>query len=431
MLRQAGCRAGTGRSRLILPAGGHGRYPVLVCLAGMSPAVVTETLYALAVKGRPRVVPRRVCIVTTGDACGKLVTALLGSSGAIRRLATEYRLPPGSLQCTLDDVFVIRSRTGKPLSDIRSSADSRDAGEVMANLLADLHSDPNVEILCSIAGGRKTMAALLALALQTCARPGDRLYHVLVSEPFERIPDFFYPPRLRRRYTVDGRTVDSSKARIDLAEVPMIRLGAVAESLGLGSEQLALRARKIEEAANRNFRPLPIEIDFARRALRCGTAAVRLPPQEFALYALYAALRRQCNSCERNRRPACERCHPTDREIFSRHRPLLRAMYSGARPAGGQALEKMLEDETGKGEIAEDFDKWLRETRSRLKSHLRASEAGAVPGLAPIADTGKFASENGKRRGLRIAPALIRFANVGKTGLNVDLLARERRTRLR
>jgi len=92
---------------------------------------------------------------------------------------------------------------------------------------------------------------------------------------------------------------------------------------------------------------------------------------------------------------------------------------------------KMLEDETGKGESAEDFDKWLRETRSRLKSHLRASDAGAVPGLAPIVDTSERASAQGKRRGLRIPPALIRFANVGKTGFNVDLLARVRRTRLR
>jgi len=278
MLGEAEGGGGTGRSRVISLTRGHGHYPVLVCLAGMSPAVVTETLYALAVKGRPRVVPRRVCIVTTEDAYGKVVASLLGTRGAIRRLASEYRLPPGSLQCTLDDVFVIRSRAGKPLSDIRSSADSRDAGDVMARLLADLHSDPNVEIRCSIAGGRKTMAALLALALQTCARPGDRLYHVLVSEPFERIPDFFYPPRSRRLHTVDGRTVDSCKARIDLAEVPMIRLGAVAESLGLGSEQLALRARKIEEATNRNFRPVAVEIDFERRALHCGGDAVRLPP---------------------------------------------------------------------------------------------------------------------------------------------------------
>jgi CRISPR-associated protein (TIGR02584 family) len=284
----------------------------------MSPAVVTETLYALAVARRPRVIPRRICIVTTEDAYGTVVSSLVGTQGAIHRLGAEYRLPSDTLRCTVDDVVVIRSRSGKPLPDIRSSADSRDAGEVIAKLLSELHSDAGAEIHCSIAGGRKTMAALLALALQTCARAGDRLYHVLVNEPFERIPDFFYPPRKRRRYRVGRATVDSSKARIDLAEVPLIRLGAVAESLGLGSEELALRARKIEEAANRSFQPAPVEIDFAERSLRFGAGTVRLPPQHFALYTLYAALRHRCASCRRLRRRACEACHPTDSEIFAR-----------------------------------------------------------------------------------------------------------------
>lgn len=92
---------------------------------------------------------------------------------------------------------------------------------------------------------------------------------------------------------------------------------------------------------------------------------------------------------------------------------------------------QMLADETGKGEIAQNFDEWLRQTRSRLKSHLRAADADAVPRLASIADAVELGTENGKRRGLRIPPALIRFANVGKAGLNVDLLAFARRAQLR
>jgi len=80
---------------------------------------------------------------------------------------------------------------------------------------------------------------------------------------------------------------------------------------------------------------------------------------------------------------------------------------------------------------AQNFDEWLRQTRSRLRLRLRAANAVAVPGLAPIVEATELASENGKCRGLRIPPALIRFANVGKTGLNVDLLASARRAQLR
>jgi CRISPR-associated protein (TIGR02584 family) len=399
-----------------------GRPPVvLVCLSGKSPAVVTETLYALCVTGRSRVIPRRVCILTTEDAYAEVVSSLVGSRGTIHRLVSDYRLP-NTIQCAYEDVFVIKSRSGKPLSDIRSSADSSDAGEYIAKVLAELHSDPAVEIHCSIAGGRKTMSALMALALQICARPGDRLYHVLVNEPFESIPDFYYPPRQRKLYSVDGKIADSRKARIDLAEVPMIRLGAVAESLGLGAEQLALRARKIEQAANRGFRPSPVDLDFKECELRFKTGAVRLPPQEFALYAVYAGLRRRCKACRRNRSQACKSCHPTDGEIFARYRPLLRAVYYLVRPSGGPRLMKMLEDADQKAENAQDFDEWLRQTRSRIGRGLRASGAG-VPALAFISDSKDIAAEKGTRRGLRLPPDLIHFTNVGTGNPNVDLLA--------
>jgi CRISPR-associated protein (TIGR02584 family) len=402
--------------------------PVLVCLAGMSPAVVTETLYALAVNGRPPVIPRRVCVVTTEDAYGKVFSSLFGSAGAIRRLVSDYRLPD-TIHCSIDDIFVIRSRSGKPLSDIRSSADSSDAGEFMAKVLSELHSDPAVEIHCSIAGGRKTMSALLALALQTCARAGDRLYHVLVNEPFERIPDFFYPPRQRKLYDLDGKNVDSRKARIELAEVPMIRLGAVAESLGLGSEVLALRARKIEEAANRSFQPAPVELDFKECELRFKTSIVRMPPQEFILYALYATLRQWCNSCKKNRRSACRRCHPTDGEIFDLHRPLLRKMYGMARNVEGVKLMKILDDKIETAETVYDFNKWLRETRSRIRRALRSQDID-VSGWALISDSKNLAAEKGTRRGLRLPPDIIHFINVEPEILNVDLLAARRSPRL-
>jgi CRISPR-associated protein (TIGR02584 family) len=397
-------------------------FSILLCLAGMSPAVVTETLYALAVTGRPQVIPCRVCIITTEDAYGKVVASLVGNKGAIHQLALEYRLPE-TIGCTPDDVFIIRSKSGKPLSDIRSSGDSRDAGEFIAGVLEELHSDHAVEIYCSIAGGRKTMSALLALALQTCARAGDRLYHVLINEPFERIPDFFYPPRQRILYRVDNKTVDSRKARIDLAEMPMIRLGAVAESLGLGSEQLTLRARKIEEAANQTFQPSPLEIDSENCELHFKTGRIGPPPQEFVLYALYATLRRQCTSCRKKQRPGCELCHPTDTEIFTHHRPLLQVAYAKARHGEGAKLMKLLDDKVDDAEVFHDFNKWLRETRSRIRGALRSSDMGSILGWALISDSKELAAEKGCRRGLRLQPNMIRFTNVGTSRPNVDFLA--------
>jgi CRISPR-associated protein (TIGR02584 family) len=385
---------------------------VAFCLAGFSPAVVTETLYALALLRRPRIVPKRVVILTTADAYDRVVSDLTGADGAIRRLAREYRLPEDSLRCRREDVLVLHSRTGRPLCDIRSSADSRDAGEALAHILADLHADPSVELHCSLAGGRKTLGALLALALQMCARPGDRLYHVLVSEPFDRIPEFFYPPRRPRYYNFDGRRVHSSRARIDLAEVPLVRLGQVAESLGLGAEDLARRAAQVEAGVNSRFRPPSVVLDPGRRTIRIDGSAVHLPAQQFALYRLYAWLRQSCPSCRTGGR-ACTYCHPTDDEIFSSLRGRLLEMYEECRSAGGGKLKILLCDRSGTAASRDDFGGWLRQTRSKINRAIRiCGPAGLVPGGAMLrrAEIPECAREN--RRGLKISPRLIRVDEV-------------------
>jgi hypothetical protein len=64
-----------------------------VCLAGLSPPVVTETLYALARRLDPPIVPREVFVVTTGRAREVVRRALAGPRGAVARLRDEYDLP--------------------------------------------------------------------------------------------------------------------------------------------------------------------------------------------------------------------------------------------------------------------------------------------------------------------------------------------------
>lgn len=390
--------------------------PVAFCLVGLSPAVVTETLYALALVRRPRVIPGRVIIVTTQEAYPAVVSSLLGKQGAIRRLISEYDLPPKSFQCGPDDVILFRSRSGRPLDDIRSDEDSRAAGESLAGVLAEVRRDPAVQLHCSLAGGRKTTGALLALALQMCARPGDRLYHVLVNEPFERIPDFFFPPRRCRSYTFQGRQVYSRDARIDLAEIPVIRLGMVAESLGLGSEDLFRRAKRLELAMTRSCKPVPLVLAIGEHRVRVGHAKIRLPPQEFILYRLYAELRRDCSVCGPARSPGCPLCHPTDAEIYDLHRPRLQRDYEICN-GSGEKLRAWLSDRSGKAEARISFDEWLRQARSRLNRRLRRALPGETP-VVPLLVSQPLltATQTEKRRGISLPPRAIKILNVDAAG---------------
>jgi CRISPR-associated protein (TIGR02584 family) len=203
---------------------------ILLCVTGLSPQIVTETLYALARVRDPAWIPHEVRLVTT--ATGKreaelnLLTGRQDGPGWFHRLCADYALP----RITFDSgcFHVPRDASGIPLDDIRSPADNELAADFITGIVRDLTRDLATELHVSMAGGRKTMGYYLGYALSLYGRPQDRLSHVLVSEPFENNRAFFYPtpgacpiPVLRGG---KEQTFDAREARVDLAEIPFFRM---------------------------------------------------------------------------------------------------------------------------------------------------------------------------------------------------------------
>ena len=79
------------------------------------------------------------------------------------------------------------------LEDIRSPADNEDAANFLLQQVRGLVEDPDKTLIASLAGGRKTMGALLYACFSLLGRESDRLTHVLVSEPFDQTRGFFSP----------------------------------------------------------------------------------------------------------------------------------------------------------------------------------------------------------------------------------------------
>jgi CRISPR-associated protein (TIGR02584 family) len=385
------------------------RTPVMIGLAGLTPAVVTETLYALAARQRHRVIPREVHLITTHSAYPAVTGALLGPAGALARLREQYRLPHTSLLCTNAHVHVLTDDRGRPLDDIRTAEDSRAAGEQISRLVQDLAADSAIELHCSVAGGRKTMSALLATALQLHGRPGDRLYHVLVNEPFERIQDFYFPPRPPVRYRLDGRPVDSRAARIELAEIPFVRLGAAVQRLGLRGLNLEGLAAEVEAEAQGRLRPETLMIDLSRRCAAIGGRPVGLPPQQLALYAFYAAVRQTCRTRACRTGERCAGCHPTDDEVHEgRHR--IHELYQVARPGTPGKLWEILAGSHDSAQALADFRSWLQQTRSRVNRTIRSLLGRGPKGERYLISQMDAGSAQGRRRrGLRLSPEFIVF----------------------
>jgi len=262
-------------------------YPrrILLAVTGLTPQVVTETLYALSVKTAKPWLPTEIHLVSTAEGAQRARLSLLDpAAGQFHAMCRDYGLtciafPP-------DHIHTIVDADGQPLVDIRTPEDNTLAADCLLGHVRRFCADETAALHVSIAGGRKSMGFFAGYALSLFGRVQDRLSHVLVSEPFEALTDFYYPPSAPRvLHTRDGRPVHTEDARVMLAEIPFVRLRE-----GLPREALSHAApfATMVVAAQQGIGQIRLCFDLDARIVRCGDTAVRLPPTLLAWYAWLA-----------------------------------------------------------------------------------------------------------------------------------------------
>ncbi len=265
------------------PSGSRER--ILLAVTGLSPQVITETLYALAVQARPRWLPGRIHLITTREGAERARLALCSEEpGWFARLCRDYGLGP--IDFGPDHIHVVPDARGEPLDDIRSPEDNERAADFITDTVRRLTARDDTELHVSIAGGRKTLGYYLGYALSLYGRPQDRLSHVLVSEPFESSWEFFYPtPYSRVITTRDNKLADTADARVTLAEIPFVRLR---DGLPQGLLEGGARFSEAVAEAQKALPPLCLVLDPASRRVTAGGETFSLKPAEFAFYWLFA-----------------------------------------------------------------------------------------------------------------------------------------------
>lgn len=264
---------------------------ILLAVTGLTPQVVTETLYALAVTTQPAFVPDEIHIVTTREGASRIRLTLLQGDRQLERLIADYALDRSKLCLTPEKIHLIPDQHQQALEDIRTLSDNQAAADVITDLVRQLTTDPDSMIHASIAGGRKTMSFYLGYALSLFGRPQDRLSHVLVSEPFESLYEFFFPPRQPRvLFTRDNKPVSTEEAQITLADIPFVRLrDALPHPIIANHVQFS---QAVAAAQHSLTAPIELCIHPTEKQLNAGGQQVTLPPAELAFY-LWLARRRQ------------------------------------------------------------------------------------------------------------------------------------------
>lgn len=258
----------------------HFERRILLMVAGHSPAIITETLYALPANQKPT----EIRIITTASGKDILNKQLLGTNNIIEQLCKEHGIPVPLFDES--HIYVI-SKDGSELQDIQTEAENEITADFITTKVRELTKEPDCSIHVSIAGGRKTMTYYLGYALSVFGRIQDRMSHVLVEDRYA-IPGFFYPAKESTFLTNSrtGETFDAKDVKVMLGELPFIRLRDGLTDDLLNKQELSYS--DIIEIAQRQLSPISVRVVYGSEEeetkLYCGGEEITLPPAQLALY---------------------------------------------------------------------------------------------------------------------------------------------------
>ncbi len=364
-------------------------YPrrVLLAVSGLSPQIVTETLYALSVNQESPWVPTEIHLVTTQEGREIVRHSLLNPEhGYFYRLIEEYELP--DINFSIENVHVIEDKAGTALEDIRTEQDNQACADMMVEIVRELSGDAQAELHVSIAGGRKTMGYYMGYALSLYGRFQDKLSHVLVNAPYESHPEFYFPTKESHLIHTRGdrpRAYDTREARVSLAEIPFVRLrDGLPPSLQKGQAgfyQTVLAAQRALDEPE-----LIIDLENRRLSLS-GEIIDHVAPAELAFYSWMA--RRCCNGADAVRYGD----EGIAREFLGEYQRIVEE-FSGEYERAEESLKN--------GMNKEDFEYRKSRTKEMLKKNL-------PPQLLAKYEIASIGKRPNTRYGLRLKADSIRY----------------------
>ena len=304
---------------------------VLIFVAGTTPQIITETIYAL-IHQNPPINPDEIYVITTTHG-KRLIKENLIDSGRFKEFCKEFNIPENILD--EDSIVIVKGHNGNPLDDIKEAQDNKSLGDFITNFIRDKATDDKTRLHCSLAGGRKTMSFYMGSALQLFGRPWDKLYHVLVTPEFESNPEFYYKPKKDRVLKKNGKELHTRDAQIFLAELPFIRIKDKIPLNGKSFKELVEEGQKeIDTALTQPF----LKISLKDGVVTIGNKNIEFKPFHLVFYVYL--LKQKIERCPYHEKVYCYNCTdcfpqindlstPSVAEIMSRDYEIIYGPHSG------------------------------------------------------------------------------------------------------
>jgi hypothetical protein len=305
--------------------------PILLAVLGMTPHVITETLYGIYKSGQP--LPEKIIALTTEMGKDSILKSnFIGPNGILAKFISDYNLP--DIEFNEQDIKVAQYKD-KALNDARTREEQEALADFITSevrvltqavielepmpiecfsgvdpkmslkpiknkidkLMKDnesyrgvtkrqINKEVHLQLSCdkysihaSIAGGRKSMTFLLGYAMSLFGRSHDTVSHVLVDEWVERCRDFYYPSPKKDIRLINSIERDFSSVQISLAEMPLVLMSHNM------SDDILKENRSYSETIqlfNRHNAPAKMCLDINKLTFSAEGETILLEPEQMA-----------------------------------------------------------------------------------------------------------------------------------------------------
>lgn len=188
---------------------------LLICVSGLTPQIITETLYCLSVQKKIKI--DELYVITTSR-----------GRDVIMGMYEKIKLPPFIIElkkmCSMykinlpkfeynDSHVIVAKEQSIEMKDVRNDKQNKLFPNKLCEFINQKSKDKNNILYCSISGGRKSMSVDMALALSLFGRENDKLLHVLTHEGNEF--KGFYPKNKKE------------DKELELADIPYVKLRSI------------------------------------------------------------------------------------------------------------------------------------------------------------------------------------------------------------
>lgn len=252
---------------------------ILLAAMGTSPQVLTETLYAIHMQGKP--FPDEVYLITSENAKAKTVEWLF-EKGQIEQLKAHHDLPDFKFE--LSHILLMKHDDGEAVFDGREEEDQKSIADAITRIVTRFTADENCRIHASIAGGRKTMAFYLGYAMSMFGRDQDILSHVFVSKEFEFTEQFFFPTLNDNYIAKKDQVLNTKDAQVTLAEIPFVRMRNMIDKSLIAQIESDSFSKTVAHLNAYKQENIKVQLASKAKSILVNGIEIKLPPKELAFY---------------------------------------------------------------------------------------------------------------------------------------------------